>query len=346
MIGRAVSIKVSVVCAWYNRPQYIKDTLKGLLSQTLENYEVILVNDGSPDASVEQILSTYSDTRLTVIHQKNGGFVSAIKKAISQSKGEYIAIQGAGDVSDTRRLELQSQYLDHNDDVVAVGSWVKKTFVSSFGDETDDGAIRLNKGKMDRADFMKRSNPFTHGEVMFRASIYHQAGGYRDLFKHAQDRDLWLRMSFHGKFSIIPQELYIRRSFEADGVSADIRKLILQKKLSAFARQCAKMRERVGHDHVDKHGHHAMFYYERNSDVSSYVGRSILKCIAKQRLDDARRLKQELHYERHSLESVLAQVALPLCANSNVALTLVSKLISLKKFSDTNIKKADSGPEA
>lgn len=341
-----MSIKVSVVCAWYNRPQYIKDTLNGLLSQTLDNYEVILVNDGSPNASVEQILSTYSDPRLTVIHQQNGGFVSAIKNAISHSKGEYIAIQGAGDVSDTRRLELQSQYLDQNDDVVAVGSWVKKTFVSSFGDETDDGAIRLNKGKMDRADFMKRSNPFTHGEVMFRANTYQKAGGYRDLFKHAQDRDLWLRMSFHGKFSIIPQELYIRRSFEADGVSADIRKLILQKKLSAFARQCAKMRERVGHDHVDKHGHHAMFYYERNSDVSSYIGRSILKCIAKQRLDEASRLKQELHYERHSLESVLAQAALPLCTNSNAALALISKLISLKKFSDTNIKKADSGPEA
>ena len=83
---------VSVCCAYYNRSEFLRSTINGLLAQDYPNFELVVVNDGSTDPAVRSILDSYQDPRLRVIHQSNTGFVAAIRRAIDESRGQYIAI--------------------------------------------------------------------------------------------------------------------------------------------------------------------------------------------------------------------------------------------------------------
>jgi hypothetical protein len=94
---------------------------------------------------------------------------------------------------------------------------------------------------------------FTHGEVMFRRQLFDQVGGYREFFRFAQDRDLWLRMSLLTSYYIVPEPLYKRFKLD-DGVGTSAEKLILQGLLSDFAVQCALSREAHGKDLLDHFG--------------------------------------------------------------------------------------------
>ncbi|MEE0914413.1 MAG: glycosyltransferase [Ruminococcus sp.] len=98
--------KVSVIVPVYNAEQFIAKTIENLLSQTLDDMEIILVNDGSTDKSGE-ICDNYADknSKITVIHQKNGGVCKARNAGISASTGEYIGFCDADDVPDNDLYE-------------------------------------------------------------------------------------------------------------------------------------------------------------------------------------------------------------------------------------------------
>lgn len=271
------NVKVSVVCAWYNRAEYIKDTVNSLLNQNFNDYEIILVNDGSTDIKVKDILDSYSDPKLTVIHQENTGFVGAIKRAIENATGEFIAIQGAGDVSLEERLSTQFDFLDANKKYGIVGCRIVNV---EIGGE-NHGKKRypqLRKIEPGLNDLLLRFNPFSHGEVMFRKEIYNKVGGYRDYFKHAQDRDLWIRMAEHTKLHVIDKLLYERRSFHVDGVSTSVDKAILQAALSTFARQCYYDRKKMnGLDFVDLYPNHALVFRRKNKNYANFLAKLAIK---------------------------------------------------------------------
>ena len=256
--------QIVVVCAWYNRAEYIRDTVDSLLTQDFDGFEVVIVNDGSPDPRVREILDSYCDPRLRVIHQENTGFVGAIRRAIAASGAPFIALQGAGDVSFKERLRCQSQYLLRNLACVGVASRSEQVVVSESGVLKTCGVRGHSREKITGRDFLKAKNPFTHGEVMYRREVYEKLTGYREYFRFAQDRDLWLRMADHGHFSLIEAILYQRRIFDSDGVSSSERKTLLQATLSSFARQCAYDREMLGVDFVELFGVHAGLF--RRSD--------------------------------------------------------------------------------
>lgn len=281
------ALKVSVVCAWYNRANYLRDTIDSLLAQDFQDYEIVIVNDGSTDPRVKSILDSYTDPRLIVIHQLNTGFVGAIGKAISVSSAPYIAIQGAGDISLKCRIKEQYNVLSNNSNIVGVGCLVRSTFISDEGCESNLRLRTPKKMQITRHDFKGRRNPFSHGEVMFRRSVYGQVGGYRDIFKFAQDRDLWLRMSECGDFIVCNNILYTRRIFKFDGVSTDFGKLVIQRRFSLFARQCATKKDIDGYDYVDIYGHQAMLMYRPDILFEDFIFKEFLKCIALRNRDMA-----------------------------------------------------------
>lgn len=247
--------KVSIVCAWYNRSSYLNETIDSLLNQSYEDYEVILINDGSSDKKVKEILDTYNNPKLRVYHQENMGFVKTIKKAIDISKGEFIAIQGSADISHYERIEKQANVLKSREDVVAVGCLVRN-IVSS--EKTDVFGIPID-GNMSK-EGLKRVF-MLHGEVMFRRSAYLQAGGYRELFKYSQDRDLWLRLSLLGNIVVLPEVLY-ERYVNIGGVSGDAEKQFLQRCLGHFAVHCHYERLNNGVDPLDADGEYSMIYWK------------------------------------------------------------------------------------
>ena len=95
---------LSVIIPLYNKESYIKNTLRSVLEQNFTDFEIIIVNDGSTDNSLE-IVSSFKDERIQVIHQPNSGASSSRNKAIQSAKTQYIAFLDADDFWFPNHLE-------------------------------------------------------------------------------------------------------------------------------------------------------------------------------------------------------------------------------------------------
>lgn len=205
--------KVSIVCAWYNRADYIADTLDSLLAQDFDDFEVIIVNDGSSDPRVKDIFDAYNDRRLMVVHQQNTGFTGAIRRAIELSTGEYIAVQGSGDISAPDRIKKQVELLSESEEIAIVGSGctqvaAKSKFRRRYFKPVGECSL----------DSLKVNMPFVHGTAMYRKEYYVAAGGYDPRFKYCSDWDLFFRMLERGRIVGLDLPLYEQRMFD-DGFS-------------------------------------------------------------------------------------------------------------------------------
>lgn len=212
MTGLKKMPKVSIVCAWYNRADYIRDTVDSLLNQDFDDYEIIIANDGSPDPRVKEIFDSYDDPKLTIIHKENEGFTKTIKMLVENARAPFVAIQGAGDISYKERLSTQYDFMTENENVGAVGS--------GFDVDLEGGGnLRYSKPKdIKTVEQLKKSVPFTHGTIMYRKSVYVESGGYDVRFKYCSDWDLYFRVLDLSKITAIDKALYKKIEFN-DGFS-------------------------------------------------------------------------------------------------------------------------------
>ena len=116
-------ISFSVVIPLYNKEDSISKTINSVLAQSYENYELLIVNDGSKDRSLD-VVKSYVDPRIRIIDKSNGGVSSARNKGIEQSKNEWIAFLDGDDLWETNHLENLASVIEGN-----VGYYV---FCSSF----------------------------------------------------------------------------------------------------------------------------------------------------------------------------------------------------------------------
>jgi hypothetical protein len=252
-----MTVKVTVCCSFYNRKNYVKATIDSLLSQDYDCFEIIVINDGSEE-DIKTILDSYHDNRLKIVHQDNIGFVRSIRKAIDMSKGDYIAIQGAGDISFPGRLRKQVEFLEKNPEYVVVGCAVR-----NYNIKNGKGKIIYHNSFIEIGD----SNIYTHGEVMFRKKAYLDVGGYRTFFKYAQDRDLWLRLSTIGKLGSINELLYQRNIFD-DGVSNVNEKTIIQTVLSDIALESYRKVKGGKKDLIEEYGEFCLLFKPKSKRLS------------------------------------------------------------------------------
>jgi glycosyltransferase involved in cell wall biosynthesis len=205
--------KVSVVCAWYNRAQYIVESVDSLLNQDYKNFEVIIVNDGSTDEKVVSTLDSFSSDKIKVIHQDNQGFTQAIKNAIAYSTGEFIAIHGAGDISNPQRLSKLIETIILDDATVAVGSGtVQYPATYSFRKRYFRPEVECNFLQL------QKNMPFVHGTVMYRRTAYENVNGYDPRFKYCSDWDIFFKLIKIGNIVSVNDYLYEQRIF-SDGFS-------------------------------------------------------------------------------------------------------------------------------
>jgi glycosyltransferase involved in cell wall biosynthesis len=205
--------KVSVVCAWYNRAQYIVESVDSLLNQDYKNFEVVIVNDGSTDEQVVSTLDSFSSDKIKIIHQDNQGFTQAIKNAIAHSDGEFIAIHGAGDISNAKRLSKLVENLILDETIVAVGSGTVQ-YPAAFSFRK-----RYFRPEVE-CDFLQlqKNMPFVHGTVMYRRTAYEKVNGYDLRFKYCADWDIFFKLIEIGKIVSVNDYLYEQRIF-SDGFS-------------------------------------------------------------------------------------------------------------------------------
>lgn len=232
-------VKVSVITGYYNRRDVLERTLDSLLSQTFDDYEVILFDDASTDGTaleLERLADKYQDPRFRyVVHETNQGFVQGMINAIASARGEYIAVHGSGDVAAPNRLERQAAVLDSDPDVGAVGSWL-----TNVNDSTGHRFHARPNADVVTLSMLMTTNVFSHGEVMMRRSVYDEVGGYRREFTFAQDIDLWLRIRQNYRLATVPEFLYERHVL-SDGVTYNPRKSPEQARFSILARRLLEM---------------------------------------------------------------------------------------------------------
>ena len=118
--------KVSVIMTIYNAGPYLKEAIDSIVAQTFDDWELIAIENGSLDES-PAILTGYKDGRIRVFAlPKNIGRTPALRYALQQAQGEYIAVLDADDVSHPERLKKQAAYLDQHLEVGLVGSWAEQ----------------------------------------------------------------------------------------------------------------------------------------------------------------------------------------------------------------------------
>ncbi|MEL7198566.1 MAG: glycosyltransferase [Pseudomonadota bacterium] len=205
-----MTIKISVVMAVYNGEEFVGSSIDSVLAQTFTDFEFIIVNDGSTDATLS-ILEDYAerDPRIRIIDQENTGVTLAAIKGCAAARGEYIARLDADDCCMPARFEKQVKLLDNNPALVA-----------AIGDVEffqDDGKV-VNVAKV-RGDprLIRFYMPFCNhiggnGHVMFRRDAYLRTGGYDASYRYSQDYDLWTRLLIEGDFGNVPETVYRYRT--------------------------------------------------------------------------------------------------------------------------------------
>lgn len=180
---------VTVVMAVKNGARFLERSIRSILCQTLRNFELIVVDDGSDDRTAE-ILDRFGDARMRIVTQPNRGLAGALNRGVSLSRATLVARMDADDLAGPERLEKQLDFLAWNPEVGVVGS--ATTMINENDDVLRDWVPAVSDGDIRKA--LIRSNQFAHASVMFRKPIFDAVGGYSDM-PFAQDYDLWLRMA-------------------------------------------------------------------------------------------------------------------------------------------------------
>lgn len=193
---------VSVILATYNRSEYLGRAIESVLDQSYNNFELIIIDDGSTDRTSE-VIYEYQDSRIKIIKNKeNLGFVKSLNKAINYAQGEYIARIDDDDYwCDSRKLEKQTEFLENNPEYVLVGSGMIK--IDKEGKEIKRYLFPEKDQELRKK--MLLTDYFVHPGVVFRKKGWQAVGGYNEQFYFSQDWDLWARLGKIGKMYNFPE---------------------------------------------------------------------------------------------------------------------------------------------
>jgi len=226
---------VSVILPVYNGATYLDESIKSILNQTFTDFELIIVNDGSKDNSLE-ILRGFQDSRIQIIDQKNMGLAATLNKSISLAKGKYIARQDQDDISFPQRLEKQVAFLEKNEMVGMIGCHAD--IIGLNGKK-----IGLHKHPSEDYQlkfFLLHNNPFVHSSVMFRKTVFDDVGLYTTdpQRQPPEDYELFSRIARVWKLANLPEVLHIYREVR-ESMSRDMANPFLPKVLKISAENIA-----------------------------------------------------------------------------------------------------------
>lgn len=196
--------QITVLMPVYNAAPFLSQAIDSILNQTFENFEFLIIDDGSTDGSLD-IIRSYTDSRIRLVeHKKNQGLIATLNEGIKLAEAPLIARMDADDISLPTRLEKQLKSLTENKDVVAVGS--DATAISTDNRPLYEQITLPSHEAIQR--ILAVACPFVHGSVVFRKDAVLQIGGYRAEAYLVEDYDLWARLAKVGKLANIKESLY------------------------------------------------------------------------------------------------------------------------------------------
>lgn len=207
--------KVSVIIPSYNSEKVVPLTIASALEQTFTDMEVIVVDDGSTDGT-RQALARFGN-RIRYIYQENKKHSGARNTGIKAAQGEYLAFLDSDDLWLPQKIERQVEILNQHPDVVLVCCVAE--YIDQLGNPARSSGISIERhAGVDEEPstwtsrlFLGDAVPGGGSSAMVRRSALIQAGMFDEGLDYAEDWDTWMRLSFLGKFVLIPDHLILFR---------------------------------------------------------------------------------------------------------------------------------------
>jgi len=224
---------VSVIIPVFNVEDYIADAIQSVLSQTYQAFEIIIVDDESPDSSID-ICRQFQDARIKIVHQKNRGLAGARNTGIRNAQGDYLAFLDSDDLWEPEKLERHVQHLDMSPKVGV--SFSRSAFIDGQGQSV--GIYQMPKLTHISVGHLLCRNPVGNGsapvirrqvfdEICFSDARHGQSENFyfdEDL-RQSEDIECWVRIMAKTKWEIegIPEALTLYR-VNTGGLSAQVMK--------------------------------------------------------------------------------------------------------------------------
>lgn len=183
---------VSINIITHNRAKYLPEAINSVLSQSYENWELIIIDDASTDNTQEIIQPFLSDRRIKYFLVDKQASVAAVRNiALHKSKGEYLAVLDSDDKwIDQEKLIKQVEFLNNNPDYSLVGGNAE---IIDFKGATIELVKKPSLDKDIRKIFLEK-NPFFHSSILARMEIAKKIGGYDEKFAYGDDMDFCLML--------------------------------------------------------------------------------------------------------------------------------------------------------
>lgn len=199
---------LSVLLPVYNCAAYVAEAVESILTQTFDDFELIVIDDGSTD-STPDVLGRLQDSRIRLYRQGNQGLAKTLNRAISLARSALLARQDADDISLPERLEKQVTYMKANPDCGLLGTWAHIMEIDKLSNRfhkhpTSDSILKYE---------LLFNNPFVHSSVVMRKEIVIEAGGYTtdSSRQPPEDYELWSKISRVSKVANLPEVHVIYR---------------------------------------------------------------------------------------------------------------------------------------
>lgn len=206
---------VSVLMAVYNAQDTLEEAVQSILAQTFRDFELIIVDDACTDGTSALLhQAAERDRRIVLLNnERNLGLIESLNKALARARGEYIARMDADDVSERTRLARQVAFLSSHPEIGLLGTGYERLY--------DDGSRTQHQPPVAHTAIrwhLLFDNVWPHPAVVFRAALLGPGEGYGD-FRHAEDYELWVRLSGRAQTATLPAALITIRTRGQVGIS-------------------------------------------------------------------------------------------------------------------------------
>lgn len=191
---------ISVIIPTFNNETTIRETINSVLNQTWKNLELIVINDGSQDSTLD-IINSIKDSRLKVFSYPNAGVAASRNRGISQAKGEFISFLDADDLWTIDKLEAQLKALQKNPQADVAYSWIdhidcNNQFLRAGPRYTVNGDVY--------AELLKSNFIANGSNILVRTQALKEIGDFNKDFTPAEDWDMYLRLAKRYHFVAVP----------------------------------------------------------------------------------------------------------------------------------------------
>ena len=205
--------RLSIVIASYNHAPFVQDSLRSVLQQSFQDFEILVTDDGSRDGTPEQVRAV-GDSRIALnVLPENRGACIAMNDCIRRARGEYIAVLNSDDVFLPGKLARQVAFLDDHPHIGAVFGY--PAFIDERGQRFDDATHKdhavfhvHNRPRHEwLRHFFDRGNALCHPTVMIRRSVYDTVGLYDARLAQVPDLEMWMRVCLRFDIHVLPEPM-------------------------------------------------------------------------------------------------------------------------------------------